>query len=308
MIKTCSETNNVPRPPPPNPSDRKLRQAIFALEVLALDESQPDELSRDALLLQNWLCNEHHDDNDKDWTWVVEHLAPSDKHATYVLKTAMDVTPEPDENDINVLLWFRLVKLEIDDCWNDHHADGATVDVALVRGTGVEGTGKVPWGAGDSYARPVGGRGQLAGGTIDLFSGDLFAAFDLFGPLPSPKVATPEFLVRIGLEPAPFQEWLRGNSDDDDAATGSEWPGIVLEYVRHHSAFKSKLHVREDGEEAEIHELQYYGITEQMAEAILKNAGGNYRLLLPQQYIETWVVDRLVEEVRRLKRTPKLGL
>ena len=30
---------------------------------------------------------------------------------TYVLKTAMDVTPEPDENNINVLLWFRLVKL-----------------------------------------------------------------------------------------------------------------------------------------------------------------------------------------------------
>ena len=142
MIKTCSETNNVPRPPPPNPSDRKLRQAIFALEVLALDESQPDELRRDALLLQNWPCNEHHDDNDKDWTWVVEQLAPSDKHATYVLKTAMDVTPEPDEDNINVLLWFRLVKLEINDCWNDHHADS-------------EG------GSGGSYA------GQQAGGSLE---------------------------------------------------------------------------------------------------------------------------------------------
>uniref|UniRef100_A0A6U2F0E4 Uncharacterized protein n=1 Tax=Chlamydomonas euryale TaxID=1486919 RepID=A0A6U2F0E4_9CHLO len=106
--------------PPPFPCDRKLREAVLALEVLALDEGQPDQLRRDARLLKYWLCYEHLDDDDKDWTWVVEHFAPSDKYATYILKTAMDIAPEPGDHDLNVLLWFRLVKLEINDCWDDH--------------------------------------------------------------------------------------------------------------------------------------------------------------------------------------------
>ena len=101
---------------PPFPCDRKLRQAVLALDVLALDEGQPDQLRRDACVLKDRLV----DDGNTDWTWVVEHLAPSDKYATHLLKTAMDITPEPPEHDINVLLWFRLVKLEINDCWNDH--------------------------------------------------------------------------------------------------------------------------------------------------------------------------------------------
>ena len=148
--------------PPPSPHDRKLKQAIFALEVLASNESQPDELRRDARLLQYWLCYEHLDDDDKDWTWVVEHLAPSDKHVTYVLKTAMDVTPEPDEDNINVLLWFRLVKLEINDCWNDHHADGAGSTGSIGESFAAQ---QAAGGTGGIAAAKMAGVGQLVGGT-----------------------------------------------------------------------------------------------------------------------------------------------
>jgi hypothetical protein len=112
--------------PPPNPSDRKLCEAVLALEALALDEAQPSQLRRDARVLKYWLCYLHLDEDDKDWTWVVEHFAPSDKYATYVLKTAMDVVHEPDEHSLNSLLWFRLVKLEINDCWDDHQQVCAT--------------------------------------------------------------------------------------------------------------------------------------------------------------------------------------
>ena len=108
----------------PFPSDRKLRQAVLALKVLASDEGQPDQLRRDARSLKYWLCTHANDCEDADaddWTWVLEHFAPNDEYATFVLKTAMDVAPEPDEHDLNVLLWFRLVKLEINDCWDDHH-------------------------------------------------------------------------------------------------------------------------------------------------------------------------------------------
>jgi hypothetical protein len=93
-----------------------------------LDEGQPDELRRDARILKYWLCYEHLDDDEKDWTWVVEHIAPSDKYLTHVLKTAMDVAPEPAEHDLNVLLWFKLVKLEINDCWDDHQQGGKPAD------------------------------------------------------------------------------------------------------------------------------------------------------------------------------------
>ena len=112
--------------PPPFPSDRKLRQAVMALEVLALNEGQPVQLRRDARVLKYWLCYENLDDNDKDWTWVVEHLAPRDKYVTHVLKTAMDIMPEPAEHDLNVLLWFSLVKLEINYCWDDHQLQAKT--------------------------------------------------------------------------------------------------------------------------------------------------------------------------------------
>ena len=106
-----------------------------------------------------------------------------------------------------------------------------------------------------------------------------FATFDLFSPLPSPKNATPQFLVRIGLEPAPFQEWLR--RIPDDVATSSDWPGVVRWYVHHNSRKFDPFESREDGEE--IQELLDYGLTKQMGEAILENAGEHYRLLLPQQ-------------------------
>jgi hypothetical protein len=92
----------------------------MALEVLALDERQPDELRRDARVLRYWLCYEHFEDDDKDWAWVADHLAPSDRYVTLVIKTAMDIAPEPAWNDWNVLLWYRLVKLDINDCWDDH--------------------------------------------------------------------------------------------------------------------------------------------------------------------------------------------
>ena len=118
-----------------------------------------------------------------------------------------------------------------------------------------------------------------------------FATFDLFGPLPSPKSATPEFLVKIGLEPAPFQQWLRGIPDD--VATSSDWSGVVRWYVQHHS---STFKFREDGEE--IQELLDYGLTKQMGEEILETAGEHYRQLLPQQYITTAVEDKLVVELR----------
>ena len=108
----------------PFPSDRKLCQAVLALKELASDEGRPAQLRRDASSLKYWLCYMHAKDDDNDWTWVVEQFAPSDKYATYVLKTAMDVAPEPDEYDLNVLLWFRLVKLEINDCWDDHGGGG----------------------------------------------------------------------------------------------------------------------------------------------------------------------------------------
>jgi hypothetical protein len=88
--------------------------------VLALDERQPDELRRDARVLKYWLCSENLEDDDKDWAWVAEHLAPSDRYVTHVIKTAMDVTPEPPEHDLNVLLWYHLVKLDMKDCWDDH--------------------------------------------------------------------------------------------------------------------------------------------------------------------------------------------
>ena len=57
---------------------------------------------------------------------MVEHLAPSDKYVTHVLKTAMDIMPEPAEHDLNVLLWFSLVKLEINYCWDDHQLQAKT--------------------------------------------------------------------------------------------------------------------------------------------------------------------------------------
>ena len=126
--------------PPPFPSDRKLRQAVMALEVLALNEGQPVQLRRDARVLKYWLCYEHLDDNDKDWTWVVEHLAPSDKYVTHVLKTAMDIMPEPAEHDLNVLLWFSLVKLEINDCWDDHQQCGASPPPDVLQATTVSAT------------------------------------------------------------------------------------------------------------------------------------------------------------------------
>jgi hypothetical protein len=99
--------------PPPFPGDRWLRLAVFALEVLILDEGQPLELRRDARVLKYWLCYEHFDDSEKDWTWVVEHLAHGDKYVTHVIKTAMDVAPNPDG-------WYYLANVEIDDCWDDH--------------------------------------------------------------------------------------------------------------------------------------------------------------------------------------------
>ena len=137
--------------------------------------------------------------------------------------------------------------------------------------------------------------------SLSLFSD--FGTFDLFGPLPSPKIATPEFLERIGLEPAPFQKWVR--RIPDDRVTSSEWPGVVRWYVEHHSRKFDPFESCESGESGEeIRELLDYGLTRKMGEEILENAGENYRMLLPEQYITSWVEDRLVKEVRKLQAKP----
>ena len=128
----CLVADGEPYAPPPFPCDRLLRQAVLALEVLALDERQPDELRRDARVLKYWLCYENLEDDDKDWVWVAEHLAPSDRYVTHVLKTAMDVTPEPPEHDLNVLLWYHLVKLDMKDCWDDHQQAVPPVGVGVL--------------------------------------------------------------------------------------------------------------------------------------------------------------------------------
>ena len=108
---------------PPFPSDRRLAQAVMALEGLALDEQWPDSMRRDARLCEYNLCYEHANNTEKDWTWVVEDLAPKDKYITFLIKSAMDVSAEPvDDADLNVLAMWRLVKLEINDCWADHIA------------------------------------------------------------------------------------------------------------------------------------------------------------------------------------------
>lgn len=115
---------------PPFPSDRRLAQAILALESLALNEQQPDQLRRDARLLKYHLCYEHESDDDKDWTWVVEEVAPTDRYITYLLKSALDASPDPSGSDLYKLAMWRLVKLDINDCWDIYHRSTRRFDVS----------------------------------------------------------------------------------------------------------------------------------------------------------------------------------
>ena len=56
-------------------------------------------------------------------------------------------------------------------------------------------------------------------------------AIDVFSPLPSPNNAPRDFLYQIGLQPEPFQEWLR--SIDADLANTNNWSDVLRMYVRH---------------------------------------------------------------------------
>ncbi len=100
--------------PAPAPADKRLKVIVLALDMLAGDENQPLQIRRDARLIKYFLCFEHKDDDEKDWSWVIEKLAPEDSYLKFVLKKALDVMPEPDCK--NLLLLYKLVKADISDC------------------------------------------------------------------------------------------------------------------------------------------------------------------------------------------------
>lgn len=116
--------------PPPFPSDGRLATVILALEALALDEQQPDQLRQDARLLEYSLCYEHESDDDRDWTWVVDEVAPRDNYIAYLLKSSLDASPEPSGSDLNILAMWRLVTKDINDCWDYHHPSARKLDVS----------------------------------------------------------------------------------------------------------------------------------------------------------------------------------
>ena len=124
-----------------------------------------------------------------------------------------------------------------------------------------------------------------------------FATFDLFAPLPSPKTVTHQFLVRIGLEPEPFQRWLRDIPDDE----ASDWSNVVRWYLNHRGGKMGK------SGRTEIQRYMDYGLTEQMSADILENAGRHWNrcqrsTTTSHECITARVEDRLAVEVRRLNQ------
>eukprot|EP00798_Chlamydomonas_sp_ICE-L_P019531 gene19531-26210_t len=85
-----------------------------------------------------------------------------------------------------------------------------------------------------------------------------FSTFDLFGPLPLPSGASREFLHQIGLQPEPFQDWVRSIDADDPLA-----------------------------------ELQQYGLTRELSDKIINTAGDHYGAMLPSQYVVSAVETTL---------------
>ena len=101
--------NPVSYKQPPYPSDTRLREVSVALEAFALDEEQEAMLRMAARLYRYEICEEDAE-NDKDWGDI---LADANLEVLHLLKLALQLTQEP--SDINRLLAFRMVKVEVDD-------------------------------------------------------------------------------------------------------------------------------------------------------------------------------------------------
>eukprot|EP00798_Chlamydomonas_sp_ICE-L_P002312 gene2312-8602_t len=111
-----------------------------------------------------------------------------------------------------------------------------------------------------------------------------FSTFDLFGPLPSPSGASREFLHQIGLQPEPFQEWMR--SIDAGLANSSNWSDVLRLYVQH---CETKFNYTDDP----LAELQQYGLTRELSDKIINTAGDHYGAMLPSQYVVSAVETTL---------------
>ena len=113
-----------------------------------------------------------------------------------------------------------------------------------------------------------------------------FSIFDAFGHLPSPSGASREFLLQIGLQPEPFQKWLR--SIDAGLANSSNWSDVLRLYVKHCEK-KFKYNPLDDP----IAEMQQYGLTLELSDKIVMTAGDHYGAMLPSQYVVSAVETTL---------------
>lgn len=109
-----------------------------------------------------------------------------------------------------------------------------------------------------------------------------------YSSLPSPKSASSEFLLAIGLRPEPFQQWLCHLPID--MASSDNWTAVLRMYVQHRDITFEYCEDR-------AQELQSYGITRQLADEVLQNVGEHYGEMLPRQYITAAVEDRLEQVV-----------
>ena len=111
-----------------------------------------------------------------------------------------------------------------------------------------------------------------------------FSTIDVFGILPSPSRASHEFLYRIGLQPEPFQEWLR--SINSGLADSSSWSDVLRLYAQF---CDEKFKFTGDP----VSELQQYGLTQELSALIVKNVGARYGAMLLSQYVVSAVETRL---------------
>ena len=112
----------------------------------------------------------------------------------------------------------------------------------------------------------------------------------MFSPLPSPSGASREFLHQIGLEPEPFQKWLRSIEVRGTTYGSRHWSDVLRLYATH---CEEKWELTRNENDDPHAEMRQFGLTHELCDKIVKTAGEHYEAWMPIQYVVSAVETTL---------------